>query len=508
MENPLWKFAIVALVAVGSASCSEVESAGGTVPLYSDLGTYHYAISTDVPATQDYFDQGMRLYYAFNHAEAIRAFREAARLDQACAMCYWGIALSYGPNINLPQDSASAVAAYEAVQEASALADNANPRKHALIDALATRYAAEPPANRAELDSAYVEAMRGVVTTYPDDLVAATLYAEAMMDLSPWNYWEQDGSPRPHTEEVLEQLERVLAVAPDHPGANHFFIHAVEAVDPARAVPMAERLAGQMPGAGHLVHMPGHIYVRVGRYEDAIIANEHALHADETFIRDQNPATGVYTVGYYPHNFDFLAFAASMIGRSEQTISAVDSMVAAVPSEMIGAPGMSMLQNLTMRPLQMRIRFARWDEILATPEPAADLPHSRAIWQYARGRALIATGDLAGARAALTQVQKAARDPQLNDLPLEFNTSGAVLSIAERVLAGHIAARSGDYPEAIALLTEAVNREDGLTYGEPPNGRFPSARSSASFSWLRTARPRPSRRSARTWSDSPTMDGP
>jgi tetratricopeptide (TPR) repeat protein len=472
MRSSTW-IAGVALVALGSAACSEAESAGNDVPLYSDLGDHHYTITTDVPAAQSYFDQGLRLYYAFNHAEAIRAFGEAARLDESCAMCYWGIGMAYGPNINLPQDSASAVAAYQAVSQALDLAENTDPRERALIEALATRYSPQPPADRAPLDSAYVAAMRDVAANHPDDLEVATLYAESMMDLSPWNYWERDGSPRPHTTELLGQLERVLAVSPDHPGANHFFIHAVEAVDPDRAVPMAERLAGLMPGAGHLVHMPGHIYVRVGRYEDAIAANEHAVHADETFIRDQNPALGVYTVGYYPHNYDFLAFAASMIGRSAQTIDAVDRMVAAVPPEMIRAPGMSMLQNLTMRPLQMRVRFARWDEILAAPEPAADLPHSRAIWQYARGRALLARGDRAGAEAALAQVRAAVRDPELRDLPMEFNTSGAVLRIAELVLAGHVAAGSGDYRAAITLLREAAEREDGLTYGEPPDWSIP-----------------------------------
>src|SRR5690606_37617114 len=254
-----------------------------------------------------------------------------------CAMCWWGEALSYGPNINLPMDSASGVAAYAALREAQARIPYANPRERALIDALATRYAEVPPADRAALDSAYMRAMAALAAQYPEDNEIATLYAESIMDLSPWYYWERDGSPRPQTSELLSALERVVERDPDHPGAKHFYIHAVEAVDPQRAVTAAERLAGLMPGAGHLVHMPGHIYVRVGRYRDAIAANEHAVHADETYIRDQNPAFGIYVAGYYPHNYDFLAFAASMSGRREQDHRAAAGGAARCPGHDVHA---------------------------------------------------------------------------------------------------------------------------------------------------------------------------
>lgn len=445
-----------------------------SVPLYDDLGDHGYPVRTSVPRAQAYFDQGLRLYYAFNHQEAIRSFREAQRLDPNCAMCWWGEAMAWGPNINLPMDSASGAAAFAAVRRAVEEKPNASERERALIDALARRYGADPTADRATRDSAYARSMGKVVDRFPGDLEARTLYAEALMDLSPWNYWSRrDGSPRPDTRELLENLERVMASQPDHPGANHFYIHAVEAVDPGRAVEAAERLAGLMPGAGHLVHMPGHIYVRVGRYADAIRANEHAVHADETYIRDQNPAQGVYVAGYYPHNYDFLAFAASMIGRSERAIGAAEKMASLASEAMLREPGMTMLQGHVSRHLQMKVRFGRWDELLQVPEPAADLPHARAMWHYARGRALAAKGQIGEAERHLDRLRALAEDPAREEERLEFNSSGAVLGIAAEVLEGHVAAAAGDLQKAASHLREAAGREDELLYGEPPEWSVP-----------------------------------
>ncbi|HSJ29922.1 MAG TPA: hypothetical protein VK933_00715 [Longimicrobiales bacterium] len=442
------------------------------VPLYDNLGDHHFAVRASDRA-QRYFDQGMRLYYAFNHAEAIRAFNEAARLDPDCAMCYWGTALSYGPNINMPMDSASGVAAYEAIRQAVARQASAAPGESALIGALAVRYAKVPPADRAPLDSAYARAMAEVAEQYPDHPEVQSLYAESLMDLSPWQYWNRDGSPRPATPAILAALEKVIAAQPNHPGANHFYIHAVEAVDPERAVPMAENLAGLMPGAGHLVHMPGHIYVRVGRYEDAIRANEHAVHADESFIADHRPGVGVYTLGYYPHNYDFLSFAASMIGRSAQALDAADRMAALVKPEMLGAPGLTVLQNHLSRALQIRVRFSRWQEILDAAEPPAVAPYARAIWHYARGRAFAANGDVESAVAELAGLRTAASDASLQNAPIEFNPATALLAIAANVLDGHIAAARGDYAVAIQRLTAAAAGEDDLVYGEPPEWTVP-----------------------------------
>jgi tetratricopeptide (TPR) repeat protein len=449
------------------------QTSNTTVPLLENLGDHQLAITTNSPITQRYFNQGMRLYYAFNHAEAIRAFEEAVRHDTDCAMCYWGVSLSYGPNINLPMDRTAGLSAYEALKKALALETKANAKERAFIRALAVRYASDPPEARTALDIAYSREMRDLVQRYPDDLEAATLYAESLMDLSPWNYWTPEGQPRADTPAMLMQLERVMKANPSHPGANHFYIHAVEAVQPERAVVAAEQLAKLMPGAGHIVHMPGHIYIRVGRFLDAIAANEHAVHADETYIRDQSPAFGPYTAAYYPHNYDFLAFAASMIGRSRQTITAAEKMTSLVPQELLKEPGMTFAQHHQTRHLQMKVRFSRWEDILKTTAPPQDLPHGGAMWNYARGRALAARGDVQAAEAALAALQATATDPQVAPLRLEFNTSGQVLAVAVEVLAGFIEMAKGDSAQAVSHLQAALRLEDGLKYGEPPEWSIP-----------------------------------
>jgi tetratricopeptide (TPR) repeat protein len=449
-------------------------TAGSAVPLYGDLGDHHYEITTSVPRAQLYFDQGLRLYYAFNHAEAIRSLGEAQRLDPSCAMCWWAEALAWGPNINLAMDSASAVAAYAAVQKALELKGGASERERALIDALAVRYAANPPADRAALDRAYAETMARVADQYPDDHEVAVLSAESVMDLMPWDYWTADGRPQPGIEGALASLESVLARNPRHPGACHFFIHAVEKLYPERAVPCAERLAALMPGAGHLVHMPGHIYIRVGRYLEAVQANQHAVHADETYIRDQQPGMGMYTAGYYPHNYDFLAFAATMIGRSADAIGAAERVATLIPAEAFGTPGMDFLQHWSVRPLLVRVRFARWDELLATEAPPESRPHSRALWHYARGRALVATGDVPAARREAEALSAILNAGGLDGLSLEFNPSPDVVRIADGVLTGWIEAGAGRFDAAVAALRDAVAREDALLYGEPPEWTIPA----------------------------------
>lgn len=444
------------------------------VPLYDNLGDHHVPITTAVDATQDYFDQGMRLYYAFNHAEAIRAFQEAQRLDENCAICWWGEAMAWGPNINLPMDEPSGIAAYAAVQRALARRAHASEREQALIDALATRYAEQPPADRAHLDQAYADAMASVAANYPQDQEVAVLYGESLLDLRPWDYWEDDGSPKPGIAEALASFESVIAVNEKHPGGCHFFIHAVEKLYPERAVECAERLANLMPGAGHLVHMPGHIYIRVGRYLDAVEANKHAIHSDETYIRDQNPAMGMYTAGYYPHNYDFLAFVNMMIGRSEDSIKAAETLTSLLPADLFGAPGMGFLQHWSIRPLLMRIRFARWDDILATQAPAETLPHASALWHYARGRALAGRGDGEAAAAELEQLRQIIASGAAADLHMEFNASPALLGVAESVLAAWVDAANGEMDSAVAHAHEAIRREDRLKYGEPPEWSEPA----------------------------------
>jgi tetratricopeptide (TPR) repeat protein len=443
------------------------------VPLYDDLGSHHFEITTDVPLTQQYFDQGVRLYYAFNHAEAIRAFEEGLRLDPACAMCAWGVALSLGPNINAAMDPAGAPRAHAEIRRASSLSGSASPLERSLIAALATRYLPEAPDVRAALDSAYSSAMGDVARRFPESTEAGVLFAESIMDLSPWNYWTADGEPRPGVRDALQRLENVLAADPNHPGACHFFIHAVEAIAPERAVPCAERLASLMPGAGHLVHMPGHIYVRVGRWADAIAANEHAVHADESYIQDQRPGVGTYTAGYYPHNYDFMAFAAAMAGRSEQAIGAAEKVASLVPAEMLHSGQLPFLQQFIMRPLQQKVRFGRWDEVLTAPAPADGLPYSAALWHFSRGVAFAGTGNLRAAERELVGVRAAAEGPELEGVNLEFNSAQSLLRMAVGILEGRIAAEKGEVEDAIRALNRAAAEEDALTYGEPPEWAVP-----------------------------------
>jgi tetratricopeptide (TPR) repeat protein len=381
--------------------------------------------------------------------------------------------MALGPNINLPMDREAGLKAWTALAEARRRSRWASPKERDLIDALSRRYAADPPEARGALDEAYARALAALTLKYPEDMDIRTLYAEALMNLSPWQYWSGEGAKRARPREIKAQLETVLARRPDHPGANHFYIHAIEEVEPQRALAAAQRLAALMPGAGHIVHMPAHIYVRVGRYRDAISANEHAIHADQTFLAARGPDLGVYELGYVPHNVDFLAFAASMIGRREQALAASEKMRRLVPDQMLGAPGLTFLQHHRTRHLQMKVRFGLWQEILAEPAPAQELGHARGLWNYARGRAQVAQGDLAGARASLAALQTLASDPVLSPQRLEFNTSGTVLGIAAEVLAASLAEAEGDTAAAERHFGAATALEDGMRYGEPPEWSVP-----------------------------------
>jgi len=438
--------------------------AQSTVPLYTNLGPHQKSIGTRVPAAQQYFDQGLRLTYGFNHAEAIRSFTRATELDPSCAMCWWGIAYAYGPHVNAGMDSASGVQAYQAVQKALSLSQGAPAWQRAYIEALSKRYAPVPPANRASLDSAYATAMRAVARNHPNDLDAVTLAAEAMMDLRPWNYWTPEGKPYPGSDEIVRQLESVIARNPNHPGACHYYIHAVEAVRPELAVPCAERLARLMPGEGHMVHMPAHIYVRVGRYNDAAQSNVHAIHTDETFIEGQKQTT-VYTLAYYPHNIHFLAFVSTLAGRSAQAIEAAKRLKSKINMDV--AQGVGMLQEMVPYYALTLTTFGRWDEVLAEPLPPATMRFPTAMAYYARGVALAAKGDFANARIALDSVVAIDRATAADN---EFK---APISIAVHALMGEIATRSGDAAGGITHFREAVKIEDAGLYFEPPKWYYP-----------------------------------
>ena len=444
------------VTAVALASPTPVPA--DTVLLYDDLGDHHYEISTGVPLAQQYFDQGLRLTWGFNHAEAIRAYEQALRLDPACAMCWWGIAYAYGPNINAPMDSTSGVAAWKAAQEAAALADGASERERAMIDAIATRYAEVPPVQRAALDSAWARSMTGVAERFPDDHEAATVAADALMNLSPWNYWTPEGEPRPDTPQVLALIEKVVAEDPSHPGACHLYIHAVEATHPERAVACAERLADLMPGVGHIVHMPAHIYIRVGRYNDAIESNIHAVHTDETYIMDVGPS-GLYPAFYYPHNYHFLAFAATFAGRGQTAVENARKAAEKMDVELARMFGPEAARMLAHPHLTL-VAFGRWEDVLAEPAPPEDIPFSKGLVRYSRGVALAALDRTTEAESELEAVREVATG-------FAENWPATVMQIAIHSLAGDIEHRQGNYDAAIEHYRAALALEDGLTYTEP-----------------------------------------
>ncbi len=444
------------------------------VPLYDNLGSHTHPISSRVPRVQRYFDQGLRLTYGFNHGEAVRAFTEAARLDSTCAICWWGVAYAWGPNINLPMDSAAGAAAWVALQQALRLRRHADPAEQAYIDALARRYGPDPTEGRARLDSAWAEAMADVARRYPSDLDAAVMAAEAAMNLRPWNYWGEGGAAHPGVEAFVARLERVLRRNPNHPGACHYYIHAVEASNtPERALPCARRLGSLIPGAGHLVHMPAHVYIRLGMYDEALRANIHAAHADETYIADARP-DGIYPLAYYPHNLHFLWAVAAFEGRAASADSAMARLRASTSYELVQR--VPPLELYVLPRFYHLVWFGRWDEILREPRPPAALVAATGLWHYARGRALLARGSAAEARAALDSV-RALRAEAPRRIPegitIGFAPPAALLEIAEHMLAGEISAAERQWDAAVAHLEAAVRAADALPYNEPADWYHP-----------------------------------
>jgi tetratricopeptide (TPR) repeat protein len=447
-------------------------------PLYTNLGSHHHPITTAFPEAQLYFDQGLTLSYAFNHAEAIRAFRQAAAIDPACAMCYWGVAYAYGPNINAPITEDAAREAWQAIEQARKQAAGASDRERAYITALGRRYAPDPAAERAPLDQRYALAMGEVRRRFPDDLDAATLYAQSLMDTSPWNYWEKDGTPRAFTAQVLEALESVLARKPDHVGALHLYIHAVEASDnPGRAEAYADTLAALVPGAGHLVHMPAHVYLRVGRYADATAANERAVKADEAYLAgDVAPGNVMYEMGYYPHNIHFIATSAAMEGRRARALEAAMTTHEKSHPDMWRDPAMGgMMQHFGLTPIYTMVRFAMWEDILAEPVPADDLPFMRAIFHMARGLAYASTSQVAEAEKELAALTLLRKEPSLsNTWVSSVNVASDIVAIAHEVLQGQVAARRKRAEVAARHFAQAVALESALTYMEPPDWPLPT----------------------------------
>lgn len=446
---------------VEAASADRIEAS----PLFDDLGSLHHPITTTSELAQQYFDQGLRLVYAFNHEEAIRSFEAAAHQDPQAAMVYWGIALALGPNINSAMEHKDEQRAIEMVQKARRLATNAIPREQAYIEALTARYVGRKGVKRKGLDEAYAKAMRLVMQRFPDDLDAATLFAEALMDLRPWDLWKQDGRPQLGTEEIVTTLESVLAQNPDHPGACHYYLHAVEASQqPERALPCAERLPGLMPGAGHLVHMPAHIYMKLGKYHEAVERNQEAAHVDQLYLAGRTQGSE-YADGYYPHNLHFLWASLMMEGRNDDALKAARDLTATIALEEVRKDRWKELY--LSAPIFSMIRFGRWEELLREPAPPKGLRLLDGMWRLGRGLALVASGRLPGAEGE--HVVLAGLTKQIRrDRTTEEKTERALLKIAERVLAGELAARRQHYDAAIRLLEEAVKMEEALSYSEPP----------------------------------------
>ncbi|WP_375746388.1 hypothetical protein NR800_17760 [Corallococcus interemptor] len=428
-------------------------------------------MTTRSPEAQAFFDQGMRLTYAFNHDEAARSFARAAQLDPSCASCFWGVALVLGPNYNVPMLPDRAATAWTALQKAQALAPTATPTEQALIGALSQRYGGPEPRTPEEMkpfSQAYANAMRDVAKRFPEDNDVQVLFAESLMDLNPWKLWTLEGKPAPGTGEIVSRLESVLARAPDHPGANHYYIHAVEASEhPERALPSADRLPGLMPGAGHVVHMPAHIYQRVGRYADASESNRRAVQADNAYLRQVEP------IGYYPmylaHNWGFLSFSASMEGRAGESIRAARESANALPPEMLTEmPGMDFFAS---EPLLAMVRFGRYDALLKEPRPDPKYPVLTGLWLHAHGLALAAKGDFDSARAEHAELVKLAASVP-DTMTAGNNSAKDVLDVAARVLDASIAERQGR-ADALTRWEDAVRAADQLAYSEPSDWFYP-----------------------------------
>ena len=451
---------------------SNVDTTQQIAPLFANLGNLNFGISTKDQKAQTYFDQGIKLTYAFNHAEAHRSFMEASRLDPKSAMTYWGQAYTLGPNINDPMpDDERRKKSYEAILKAKNLSQSGTPKEKALIEALTHRYSSDLTKEISELNMAYMGAMEKVVQAFPDDAHVQTLYAASIMNTMPWNYWDNEGNPAPNTLKGKTALERAMELNPDHPGAHHYYIHMVELPKPDLAVPSADKLGSLMPAAGHIVHMPSHIYIRVGRYADAVKVNQAAILADEDYI-SQCYSQGMYPLGYYPHNLHFLWSASTLLGNSDLAIDAAKKTAEKVPlGEMATLP---FLQDFASSPLLAYTRFGKWNEILTIPYPGDQYKHLKLIWHYARGIAFVRKNNIKEAKEELEALKLLKNDPELETVVANYtNPSSSIAQIAHGVVSGEIANAEGNMTEALEHLKQAVFYEDQLTYSEPTAWHIP-----------------------------------
>ena len=453
-----------------------IEKAGA--PLLNGLGSHSFTISSKVEGVQDYFNQGLIMAFAFNHAESIRSFKAAQKLDPNCAICFWGEALALGPNINVTSDGKAIMSpqdrldAFERTNKAIALIEFASPKEKDFILTLKSRYNGDVNSSRVPLDIAYAEAMEALSSKYPDDTDAASLYAEALMNTMPWNYWAEDGNPKPDTIKVINTIESVLDKDPNHPLAIHLYIHAVEASsDPGRAEEAADRLADLVPGAGHLVHMPSHIYWRVGRYEDASLANIAAAKVDEEYIAQCN-AQGFYPALYYPHNVHFLWAASTMEGMSDLSIeSAIKVSNYVSPEQIRNIPFLEFFHTI---PLLSYVRFAKWDKVFSYERPDDDFKFSNSIFNYALSVAHAANGNSLEANRFQSMILNDIESEEVNAMVMAGHPTKSLMKIASLLASGSIDMYSSKYSEAITSFKEAVIIQDTLPYTEPPFWYYPT----------------------------------
>jgi len=460
------------LVALFLVSCNKEET--GKAPLFNNLGTLHFPITTRSELAQKYFNQGIILAYGFNHEEAFRSFEEVARLDSNCAMAYWGMAYVLGPNINLPMDAGVVHTAYEAIHKAILLLDDETQKEKDFVMALSERYSSEAMEDRTPLDQAYSDAMRNLSSKYPDDLDASTMFAESIMDLHPWDYWLKDGTAQPWTPDLLAVLESVIEKNPDHHGANHLYIHVVEASkNPYRGLPSANKLRFLAPGAGHLVHMPAHIYIRTGKYHEGSLANIRAVKSDEEYINQCNQQ-GFYPLSYYPHNYHFLWATATLEGDSKTAIDAALKTSQKPPDSLMDVCGYQTLQHFAAIPLYAFVTFGKWDEIINYERPSEERPYILAVWHYARSMAFIAKENLAEAEKEIVELERYRTNQSVEELLIwGFNSAGILVNIAAEVARGELEAKRKNYSDAISHLKKAVEYKYSLRYDEPPTWFYP-----------------------------------
>lgn len=447
---------------------------GRIVPLFAGLGDLTYPVQTTKPEAQKYFDQGLMLAYGFNHAEAARSFRECLRLDPECVMGYWGLGWVLGPNYNAGMEKEVLSTALESVANAKMRLHRTNAKEQALVIALDKRYPPDLDTDPQPYYAAFAQAMREVKKSYPDDVVITLITAEALMNLHPWDLWEKNGDPKPWTAEILKLVDEAFQQDPDHPQGLHLYIHAYEAGgQPEKAIPQAQKLEHLIPGSGHLVHMPSHIYINTGHFHEGTMANERAVKVDSAYVETCH-AAGIYPLAYYPHNWHFLAACAALEGKGQRALEASRYMANyTVDKNLLREPGLGTLQHYYMIPAYIMVKFSRWEDILQEPMPDQDLLYPRGVLHYARGMALAHQNNLTAAQLELKELERICTVDSLKAITIwDINSVAELLQIARYALKGEIAFKQNQLPEAIKNYQKAVELEDNLNYNEPPDWFF------------------------------------